>query len=162
MKELIKFNCIVCGKEKIWKGGLKEFNKIECRTCSTKCSNIKRGIIYINKMDYTIENYKKSSIFRSIKKTHNKRNIDFDLSFQDIPEIPKICPVLGIELVLDNKIPSRNSPSIDRIDSSKGYIKSNIRIISNRANFIKNNGTKEEIETIYLNWKRLREEGIMV
>lgn len=37
-----------------------------------------------------------------------------------------------------------NSPSIDRIDPAKGYIKGNIAVISWRANMLKNNMSVEE------------------
>jgi hypothetical protein len=44
-----------------------------------------------------------------------------------------------------------NSPSLDRIDSSKGYTPDNIWVISNKANSIKSNATVEELETIAAN-----------
>lgn len=48
--------------------------------------------------------------------------MEFNIDIDDII-IPKICPILGIELKRsDNKL-SYNSPTIDRIDSSIGYIK---------------------------------------
>ena len=66
---------------------------------------------------------------------------DFNITIEDLPEIPKICPVLKIPMDI---------PSVDRIDSSKGYVKGNIRIISNRANMLKNDATSEEL---YLLWQ---------
>jgi hypothetical protein len=40
------------------------------------------------------------------------------------------------------------SPSIDRVDSSKGYTKDNIQVISHRANNLKNNATLEELRKL--------------
>jgi hypothetical protein len=62
-------------------------------------------------------------------------------------EYPKVCPVLGIEL--DWK-PKRNgghdnSPSLDRIDSTKGYVKGNVMIMSTLANRMKSNATIEQL-----------------
>ena len=65
--------------------------------------------------------------------------------------IPKYCPLLGIELK-DNtgtgKGNNPTSPSLDRLDSSKGYTPDNVWVISNRANEIKSNATLEELEAI--------------
>lgn len=41
-----------------------------------------------------------------------------------------------------------NAPSLDRIDSDKGYTRDNTRVISNRANTLKNNMTLEECRLI--------------
>lgn len=43
---------------------------------------------------------------------------------------------------------SANSPSIDRIDNSKGYIPTNIVVISNRANLLKKDATLDELVAI--------------
>jgi hypothetical protein len=72
-----------------------------------------------------------------------KLNMEFDLTIEDLT-IPSHCPVLGIELIRGSRGKSDNSPSLDRIDNTKGYTKDNICIISNRANIIKNSGTAEE------------------
>jgi len=40
------------------------------------------------------------------------------------------------------------APSIDRVDNSKGYVPGNVRIISWRANRLKNDATVEEMELI--------------
>lgn len=54
------------------------------------------------------------------------------------------CPMLGLELDWTGDYRKENSPSIDRIDSSKGYVKGNVVLCSWRANRLKNNGTAEE------------------
>ena len=46
-------------------------------------------------------------------------------------------------------IPERNnSPSLDRIDNKKGYVKGNVAVISMRANHVKADGTTAEIAAI--------------
>jgi hypothetical protein len=83
--------------------------------------------------------------------------LGFDITEEDI-EIPKVCPVLGIPLFrnIGKGGPGWNSPSIDRIDPSKGYVKDNVRVISHRANTLKNNASLEELEKILLDARRYR------
>lgn len=57
---------------------------------------------------------------------------------------PTHCPILGLELDYFSEYRSEASPSFDRTDPSKGYVKGNVVIMSWRANRIKNNGTAEE------------------
>lgn len=74
------------------------------------------------------------------------RGLPFDINPSDLT-IPKFCPVMPwIELSLDEN--RWTSPSIDRIDSSRGYTPDNVRIISNRANTIKSNATAEELRAV--------------
>ena len=75
------------------------------------------------------------------------KQLEFNIELIDII-IPEMCPILGIKLNKSNNTTSPNSPSLDRIDSSKGYIKGNVIVISHRANTIKSNGTAEEHEKI--------------
>ena len=70
-----------------------------------------------------------------------------DISIEDV-KIPEKCPVLGILLVFSLNKRTNNTPSIDRIDSSKGYIKGNVIVVSWRANMLKNNGTWQEHQQI--------------
>lgn len=65
---------------------------------------------------------------------------------------PTHCPVLGIELDYPTAYGERgtqavkpNWPSLDRWDSTKGYVPGNVFVISYRANTLKNNATYEEI-----------------
>ena len=83
------------------------------------------------------------------------KNLPFNLyTYKDVPKIPKKCPYLDIDLIVGKIGGLDTSPSIDRINNSKGYIKSNVQIISRKANQIKNNATFEEFEMIYLHWKK--------
>jgi len=64
----------------------------------------------------------------------------------------------------NNGAPSLNSPSIDRIDNKLGYTKDNIRIISYKANTLKNDSSIEEYTNIFNFYKNLltskREESV--
>lgn len=62
--------------------------------------------------------------------------------------IPDVCPVLGVKLEKGRESGTDNSPSLDRIVPALGYVPGNIRIISNRANRIKNDSTPEELALI--------------
>lgn len=65
---------------------------------------------------------------------------------------PTHCPVLGIELDYPERSGERgelhaqpNWPSLDRWDSTKGYVPGNVFVISFRANSLKNSATYDEI-----------------
>jgi hypothetical protein len=60
--------------------------------------------------------------------------------------IPDVCPLLGIKLQHNSK--GYASPSLDRIDPSKGYVPGNVWVISDRANTIKSNATPDELIAI--------------
>ena len=72
--------------------------------------------------------------------------------FEELTPVPDVCPVFDVPLDFSTKsIGDRNdfSPSIDRIDSEKGYEPGNCAIISWRANRVKNNGTATEHKLIW-------------
>ena len=87
-----------------------------------------------------------------LKRRALQKDVPFDLDLGDIL-FPKTCPILGIELSRneDYQGPAKNSPSIDRIDPSKGYVKGNIQIISHLANAMKQNATPEELR-MFAKW----------
>jgi hypothetical protein len=63
------------------------------------------------------------------------------------------CPILGIPLEWsrnrgNGKLSLAGSPSLDRIDPTKGYVKGNVWIISHRANRIKSDATHEELKLV--------------
>lgn len=94
----------------------------------------------------------KSKLLDGARKRAKAKGIVFDLAFEDI-EIPDVCPILGTRLDGSSKSPSMintTAPSIDRLDSSKGYTKDNIRIICARANSLKGNATASESIAIAL------------
>lgn len=151
--------CNDCWKEKEL---LKHNKKIRCRGCweikdrtyyghfCSSCYNKERYkenkdyILAENKKYRNSEKGKKKMIFLRAMDRAKKNNLPFNLTEDDII-IPQFCPVLGIEIKLDNPYGlHESSPSIDRIIPEKGYVKGNIAIISMKANTMKNNGTLEE------------------
>jgi hypothetical protein len=94
--------------------------------------------------EYARNNYHQK-ILSGARKTAKTKNLEFNLTLDDII-IPEYCPYLGTEItqILGSGVVWTNA-SIDRIDSSKGYIKGNVEIISRKANSMKNMATKEEM-----------------
>jgi hypothetical protein len=74
------------------------------------------------------------------------KGLPFDLTYEDF-EIPAYCPILGMELISRRRLQDC-SPSLDRIDNSKGYVKGNVIVVSLKANRIKSNATVEEIRKV--------------
>lgn len=81
------------------------------------------------------------------KSRAKKFGLDFNIDVEDCVA-PEYCPALGIKLISTNSGPSDNSPTLDRINPSKGYVKGNVAVISNRANRIKNDATVEEMRRV--------------
>ncbi len=100
---------------------------------------------YINRKNaqYYIKN-KEQNMLLSAKTRAKRAGLEFNLEREDII-IPQFCPIMGIELRRDNNKFQSNSPTLDRIDNNKGYIKGNIWVISALANTMKNKATKEEL-----------------
>lgn len=78
-----------------------------------------------------------------------KRGLEFSLARQDV-QIPTHCPVLGIPLSVSAGRHSDNSPTLDRIDNDRGYVKGNVGVISFRANRFKSNASVEELEALVI------------
>jgi len=107
-------------------------------------------------INHNVDRKKNNEGFYSAKKRAKKSKLEFNIERSDILYV-NICPILNIPLSFSKSYGGPNSPSLDRIDNTKGYIKGNIRIISKRANTLKNNSTFEEYEKIYKFYKNLKE-----
>lgn len=72
---------------------------------------------------------------------------EFDLQVEDII-IPAVCPILGFPLVSSYGKPgaAKDSPSLDRIDSGRGYTKDNIQVVSHQANLMKHCASIAELQ----------------
>lgn len=112
-----------------------------CARCALKnisISNIKHGLSYSLEMD----------MWTSAKRRAQKKGLAFTIEISDIV-IPAFCPVFGVPIDKSvrngtKKTPRNNAPSLDRFDSSKGYTKNNIAVVSYRANVLKKDGSADE------------------
>ncbi len=93
------------------------------------------------------ESNPRATMIRRSRHRAKRMNVPFNLTVDDIV-IPDMCPVLGIPLFFTVGSVQHNTPSIDRIDNTGGYTVGNIRVISTRANKLKNNATVTELELI--------------
>jgi len=141
--------------------------------CSRTCYGNVEGKLALNNIDpkiveqnrQNIKNYvrrgpDKYSPFRYFMRLFKNKNRSSkwrkgDISLEDLKNIwdnqNGICPFTGLKLFLPydvtgwkGKKDSRKA-SIDRIDCSKGYIKTNIRYVSFMANIARNNYSDEEL-----------------
>ena len=106
---------------------------------------------------YEIENpvvRQTGAMVRSARSRAKKKNLPFDIDRDYIRSIvPSHCPIFGMPLEwsirrANKAAPLPNSPSLDRIDPSKGYVKGNVWIISYRANQIKSNASHDELKRV--------------
>ena len=99
-------------------------------------------------------------LWSNLQASAKARGIPFDLKPTDIDEIgiPITCPVLGIPLFFHRGKVQEDSISFDRIDSSKGYTKDNIVVVSYRVNKIKNNATLDELKKIVEYYEKTNDE----
>lgn len=118
---------------------LKEKQRIYSATPEAKALQRQRDLRWRRK---SFENY----MWRSLKNRCKQETKDFNLDLEDII-IPEYCPYLQVPItkILGEGRKQPYNPSVDRIDPTKGYIKGNIQIISEKANRMKQDASKEEL-----------------
>ena len=151
-----KLTCSVC-KQVL---PAEHFYVVRGRTNGKRDSN---GIIRSCRCkDCQIKDYLKldprKKLLYAARKRAKQNGLECTITVDDIV-IPDICPALGIKLEArigagrQNREDIGNSPSLDRIDNSKGYIPGNVAVISLRANMIKTDATAAELKAVaaYIN-----------
>jgi hypothetical protein len=126
-----------CGKQIVANGYILKTGSHKSCGCGRKHINRTHGMT--KSVQY--------ALYMGAKFRAKQANVDFKLDLEDVV-VPEYCPLLGIKLERGKKYMHSNSPSVDRIDPSKGYIKGNIWIISYRANAIKQNATLAELKML--------------
>lgn len=85
-----------------------------------------------------------------------KKRLKFSIEIDDFV-VPRYCPVLGIPLKPGKGRPHDGSPTLDRIDSTKGYVPGNVLVISNRANRTKNTASVAELLRVAAYYQQVTE-----
>lgn len=97
----------------------------------------------------TYQKYKEKNklynLVNGAKQRAKKLNLPFDITESDLTRETH-CPAFGVELDWNAKKLQDNSPSIDRIIPELGYVKNNVRILSNLANRMKSNATPHQLK----------------
>ena len=93
--------------------------------------------------------------FLTSKKSSAKiRGIEFNLTEDVLWNLmPEFCPLIpSIRLEFNKgRCNIRNCPSLDRIDPTKGYVIGNVQWLSQRANAMKQDASKEELRMFCVN-----------
>lgn len=132
--------------------------------CECECGNFKKissnaltsgNNISCGCSRYKIETIKNIPIFflNRIRQNAIKRNLIFDVSYDYLSNIfTGFCALSGLKIkFVTNKYQKNklySTASLDRIDSSKGYVEGNIQWVHKDINKMKNNKTDKEF--IYL------------
>lgn len=103
---------------------------------------------------------KTSAMVRDAKRRAKTKNTPFEIDLDYVrfivghnAQFASYCPIFGVPLDWSCERGSGisalpNSPSLDRIDPERGYVKGNVWIISHRANRIKSDASHEELKLV--------------
>jgi hypothetical protein len=95
--------------------------------------------------------YRLQMLLNASKQRAKLKSREHSITLEDIKDLYPVdgkCPVFGFNLEFNDAGFRETSPSIDRIDSDKGYTKDNIQIISWKANRLKAYATVEDLEIL--------------
>lgn len=129
------------------------YYRSDCKDCSLKSINTEKYCSPKRRKELHRKDPRKV-ILNHARQRAKKKGLEFNIDLSDII-IPENCPLLKIPLYVNDKKVGPNSPSLDRIDANKGYIKGNIMIISYKANTAKGNLSLLELELLVDNLKRV-------
>jgi hypothetical protein len=109
----------------------------------------------------TEESFHKCKVHAALSSSRSrskKQNLPFDLDIAYLLEIfPKDnkCPIFGIDLVWGSESGYANSPSLDKIYPSLGYVKGNVVWVSMYANRLKSDHSLDTLRTLLAFYEKL-------
>ncbi len=95
---------------------------------------------------------------KASKRRARIKNLPFNLSSNYLESIfPKncICPILGYKMKVANLTLGKLSPTLDRINPRKGYIKGNVEFVTNIANLMMTSANGKDIKK-FVKWATKR------
>lgn len=132
-----------CGKERIV--GLKSLKEGK----STQCGECNRKSRFVGYKEIS------GTYIKSLKTKAFQKDRDFEVSLKYLWGLflkqKRRCALSGIPIVFSYSFADRcktQTASLDRIDSSKGYVKSNVQWVHKRINAMKNNMS----DTEFMQW----------
>jgi len=138
-------------KQRVKESQQRYAEKPENREKKNQCGRIRNKITWLRlKPEY--------KMWMNARRSAKDHNVDCTIQPEDI-KIPSHCPLLNIPLIPAKGRCTENSPSIDRIDSTKGYTPDNVWVISFKANTAKSNLTLSEIKMLAKNLELKMIEG---
>jgi hypothetical protein len=132
----------------------------KCRTCDLAYQAKRRAENYEEDLEYSRTyqrnrrknfDYRLQMLINASKQRAKNKDREHAITVEDVKAIyPKdgCCPIFGMKLEFNTAGFRETSPSIDRIDSTKGYTPDNIQIISWKANRVKGYATLQELEML--------------
>ena len=173
-----KLNCVVCDSlvESRVMVHSKRFGTV-CQSCYDKSTNIRCkscetaiNISNGNHSGYCKEHWNFHRVaymlWSATQHRSKDRNLEFDLDIDWIKNRLIFCEVTGIAFELrDMDVKSTTNysnrkpltPSIDKIDSTKGYTKDNCRVVCWWYNLAKSNWDDDTVERIVREWAKNKE-----
>ena len=142
---MAKIYCSAKCRARQWARDNKERVRASQRKYEAKPENkLRKSIRGRNRKDWlhTTPEYK---LFNNAKARAKEKNLEFTIKLSDI-KIPEVCPLLGIPLESGKNKCQPNSPSLDRINTQRGYVPNNVWVISHKANTIKSDLTFSELK----------------
>lgn len=146
-KDGTKSYCKACGNRYNGKKPPKEKAKEYQKTRLLKYENDPIFRKYILERQRRYRTNFPEKIMLSQAKTRAKRGkLVLNIDISDIV-IPEYCPLLGIKLHVGGGMGHKHpdSPSLDRVNVGLGYVKGNVRVISDLANTMKQNCSIERL-----------------
>lgn len=122
--------------------------QFSCRKAAARREMARKQNLGMEKHNAYVRSLRRSNVLGHLvngaKSRAKRAGIEFTISVADLC-LPSKCPDLGIPIFVGDGTHGPNSPSIDRIDPTRGYVPDNVRVISYRANTMKSDATQDEL-----------------